>query len=305
VIGKAPADAARARARRTRAGHRADRRHPLDPGYRMRVARNLVRAWRLDAAARLYVRARRAVLPEGDRPADARDRGRRDRPHDALDAQLHGARPGACDRRRRPGRPAGPGRSARPRERAGPHRVGGPRDRDPRGGRGGITTIVDMPLNSLPPTTSVDALRSSRRPRAAGAVDVAFWGGACRTTRTTSRRCAAGVCGFKAFHDRLGRAGVPPLSRDQLPAALATCAALGATLIVHAEAEGRSPPRRRTSGARTRAGSLRARRRPRSRRSRCWSTLAEGVPGARVHVVHLSAAERCRSSPGAARTGCR
>src|SRR5215469_16452565 len=44
---------------------------------------------------------------------------------------------------------------------------------------GGITTICDMPLNSSPVTTSVEALRE-KLAAAAGqcAVDVAFWGGA-------------------------------------------------------------------------------------------------------------------------------
>src|ERR1700722_16394518 len=44
---------------------------------------------------------------------------------------------------------------------------------------GGGTTICDMPLNSLPPTTSVAAL-TEKRAGAAGEcwVDVAFWGGA-------------------------------------------------------------------------------------------------------------------------------
>src|SRR5438874_3755030 len=43
---------------------------------------------------------------------------------------------------------------------------------------GGVTTIVDMPLNSVPPTTTVAALEAKRTAaRAAGHVDIAFWGG--------------------------------------------------------------------------------------------------------------------------------
>src|ERR1700733_13237427 len=43
---------------------------------------------------------------------------------------------------------------------------------------GGVTTICDMPLNSVPVTVSVEALRE-KAAAAAGqcAVDVAFWGG--------------------------------------------------------------------------------------------------------------------------------
>ena len=43
---------------------------------------------------------------------------------------------------------------------------------------GGVTTLVDMPLNSIPPTTTVEALEAKRARRAGDAhVDVAFWGG--------------------------------------------------------------------------------------------------------------------------------
>src|ERR1700750_578436 len=44
---------------------------------------------------------------------------------------------------------------------------------------GGVTTIVDMPLNSIPPTTDVGAL-TPKQAAAAGqlSIDVAFWGGA-------------------------------------------------------------------------------------------------------------------------------
>ena len=45
--------------------------------------------------------------------------------------------------------------------------------------RGGTTTIVDMPLNSIPPTTTTEALEIKRAAAAASAyVDIGFWGGA-------------------------------------------------------------------------------------------------------------------------------
>src|ERR687898_527313 len=44
---------------------------------------------------------------------------------------------------------------------------------------GGVTTIVDMPLNSLPPTTTAEALAIKRAAASPSAfVDVGFWGGA-------------------------------------------------------------------------------------------------------------------------------
>ena len=43
---------------------------------------------------------------------------------------------------------------------------------------GGVTTVVDMPLNSIPPTTSVDNLEIKRHAaRSQCWTDVAFWGG--------------------------------------------------------------------------------------------------------------------------------
>ncbi|MEU0059827.1 amidohydrolase family protein, partial [Streptomyces sp. NPDC006334] len=66
---------------------------------------------------------------------------------------------------------------------------------------GGITTLVDMPLNSLPPTTTVDHLRTKQRTAADKAhVDVGFWGGALPGNVEDLRPLHdAGVFGFKAF----------------------------------------------------------------------------------------------------------
>ena len=67
--------------------------------------------------------------------------------------------------------------------------------------RGGITTLVDMPLNSLPPTTDVAAL-TVKRETAAGQcyVDVGFWAGAVPGNRDELADVhTAGVLGFKCF----------------------------------------------------------------------------------------------------------
>src|SRR6187399_698643 len=67
--------------------------------------------------------------------------------------------------------------------------------------RGGVTTLVDMPLNSVPPTTTVDHLRTKQR-AAAGrlAVDVGFWGGAVPGNLADLEPLwEAGVLGFKCF----------------------------------------------------------------------------------------------------------
>ena len=66
---------------------------------------------------------------------------------------------------------------------------------------GGVTTIVDMPLNSIPATTSVEALDTKRRAAAGEChVDVAFWGGVVPgNVDQLEPLAAAGVLGFKCF----------------------------------------------------------------------------------------------------------
>lgn len=102
---------------------------------------------------------------------------------------------------------------------------------------GGVTTVLDMPLNSVPATTSVDAL-AVKQAAAAGqcAVDVGFWAGAVPDSLGhLAELHEAGVFGFKCF---LLDSGVPeflPLSPVQLRAAMTEIAAFDGLLIVHAE----------------------------------------------------------------------
>src|ERR1019366_1154748 len=102
---------------------------------------------------------------------------------------------------------------------------------------GGVTTIVDMPLNSIPPTVSVPALRA-KQAAAAGqlAVDVAFWGGAVPGNVADLRPLhEAGVVGFNCFLLPSGVDDSPPLDPAELGAAMAEIASFGGLLIAHAE----------------------------------------------------------------------
>ncbi|MET0735556.1 MAG: amidohydrolase family protein, partial [Microbacterium sp.] len=102
---------------------------------------------------------------------------------------------------------------------------------------GGVTTVVDMPLNSLPPTTTADALEIKRTAAAASAfIDVGFWGGAVpENLGALAPVHEAGVFGFKCFLSPSGVDEFPHLDRAQLLAAAEEVAALGSRLIVHAE----------------------------------------------------------------------
>jgi allantoinase len=102
---------------------------------------------------------------------------------------------------------------------------------------GGVTTVVDMPLNSIPPTTTVEALHAKRQ-AAEGqvAVDVAFWGGAVPGNLAQLRPLhEAGVVGFKCFLLDSGVPEFPPLDDAGLRAALTELAGLDALLVAHAE----------------------------------------------------------------------
>ncbi|ASU86336.1 allantoinase AllB [Nocardiopsis gilva YIM 90087] len=107
---------------------------------------------------------------------------------------------------------------------------------------GGVTTIVDMPLNSVPPTTTVDGLHVKRAvARDQVAVDVGFWGGAVpeNTGPETAAELRAlheeGVYGFKSFLSPSGVDEFGHLSPEEFRAAVAAIGAFGGMIIVHAE----------------------------------------------------------------------
>jgi allantoinase len=102
---------------------------------------------------------------------------------------------------------------------------------------GGYTTLVDMPLNSLPETTTVEALET-KRAAAAGQcmVDWAAWGGAVADNQDDLEPlAAAGVRGFKCFLIYPGCDGFTMIDLKQLKQALPHIAKTGLPLLVHAE----------------------------------------------------------------------
>ena len=154
---------------------------------------------------------------------------------------------------------------------------------------GGVTTIVDMPLNSIPPTTSVAALDEKYSAAATQAyVDVAFWGGAVPgNTVDLEPLDRAGTVGFKAF---LTDSGVPEfghLDEAGLRAALAETARLGSLLALHAE-DAASLAAAPAAHGRGYAGYLVSRPGEAERRAveRVVSALRD--TGGRAHIVHLS-----------------
>ncbi|GAA4845290.1 allantoinase AllB [Luteimicrobium xylanilyticum] len=156
---------------------------------------------------------------------------------------------------------------------------------------GGVTTIVDMPLNSIPPTVSPEALDVKRAAAAgAAAVDVGFWGGAIPSSLGSLRALHdAGVFGFKCFLAPSGVDEFPHLDRTQLDAALDELAEFDGLLIVHAEDPDELP--HGYGGGRGYAGYLASR--PDGAEVAAVEHVVEGVrrTGGRAHVLHVSSAE--------------
>ncbi|NRN69321.1 Allantoinase AllB [Kibdelosporangium sp. 4NS15] len=153
---------------------------------------------------------------------------------------------------------------------------------------GGVTTLLDMPLNSLPPTVDVEALDVKRK-TAEGRlhVDVGFWGGAVPGNVKQLRPMhEAGVFGFKSFLLHSGVDEFGHLSFEEFEAALSEMNRFNGLMIVHAEDEHSIT----SAGGRKYADFLA------SRPERAENTAISRViglarrTGARVHILHLSSA---------------
>jgi len=159
---------------------------------------------------------------------------------------------------------------------------------------GGVTTILDMPLNSIPATTTPEAL-AQKRDAAEGRihVDVGFWGGAVPgNLGDLGDLHRAGVFGFKAFMCPSGVTEFPPLDLDQLREAMTEIAAFDGLLIVHAELpEPIGAAAERLAGADPFAYSTYlASRPPESEERAVVAVIAASLAsGCRTHVLHLSA----------------
>jgi allantoinase len=153
---------------------------------------------------------------------------------------------------------------------------------------GGVTTIVDMPLNSVPPTVDVRSLDLKRAAASRQSyVDVGFWGGAVPGNRAELVPLyEAGVFGFKCFLVDSGVPEFPPLDADGLAAALRTVAAVDGLLNVHAE-----DPTQVTAMAGGRYADFLVSRPPVAENAAIATVIeAARQSGARVHILHLSSA---------------
>ncbi|MEU7067912.1 allantoinase AllB [Streptomyces sp. NPDC046161] len=157
---------------------------------------------------------------------------------------------------------------------------------------GGITTILDMPLNSLPPTTTVENLRVKQDvARSKAHVDVGFWGGALPDNVKDLRPLHdAGVYGFKCFLSPSGVEEFPQLDQEQLATSLAEITGFGGLMIVHAEDPHHLESAPQTPGPKY-ADFLASR--PRDAENTAIENLIAQARrlNARVHVLHLSSSD--------------
>src|ERR1043165_7308926 len=98
---------------------------------------------------------------------------------------------------------------------------------------GGVTTLIDMPLNSIPPTTTLAGFKEKlETAKDDCSVDVGFWGGVVPgNTGELARMFAAGVVGFKCFLVPAGVDEFPDVTERDLREALPGLARLGAVLV--------------------------------------------------------------------------
>ncbi len=105
---------------------------------------------------------------------------------------------------------------------------------------GGVTTLVDMPLNCVPETINVDALGAKRRAAEGKTwVDWAAWGGVVRDNADALQPMVrAGVPGFKCFLIHSGIDGFAWVDEAELRAALGKLRGTSRPLLAHAELAG-------------------------------------------------------------------
>ena len=246
------------------------------------------------AAADLIVRGKRVVTPEGEREAAIQVRGGVVAAISGFadivpGATLHEAgdfvvMPGLVDTHvhiNEPGRTDWEGFSSATRAAA----------------AGGVTTLIEMPLNSIPATTSAAALRE-KLAAAAGKLweDAGFWGGVVPGNFAELQPLwDAGVFGFKCFLVPSGVGEFAHVTETDLRLALPKLAALGAPLLAHAELpepiEKAVASLAQSASPRKYATWLAAR--PPEAENEAVALLLRlgGEFGARIHIVHVSSAD--------------
>jgi allantoinase len=242
----------------------------------------------------LIVRGRRVITPEGQRPASIHihdgviaavcsidDVPSGSRVHDAGDSVVM---PGLVDTHvhiNEPGRTEWEGFATATQAAA----------------AGGLTTLIEMPLNSIPATTTTAAFREKLAATANKLwVDTGFWGGVVPGNVPELRGLwDAGAFGFKCFLVPSGVDEFAPVTEPDLRAALPVLASLGAPLLAHAELPGpiEAALAKQAADASPRRHGIWLASRPRAAENEAIALLLHLSHEfhARVHIVHLSSSD--------------
>lgn len=161
---------------------------------------------------------------------------------------------------------------------------------------GGVTTLVEMPLNAVPPTTTVVGLAAKiAATHGRLHVDVGLWGGVVPDNlEELEPLWAAGVLGFKCFLCPSGVDEFPHVAEADLRAAMLVLRSLGAPLLAHAELpEPLARAALAVAGLDARSYAVYLASRPRQAEREAIELLIRlcRETGARIHVVHLSDAD--------------
>jgi allantoinase len=162
---------------------------------------------------------------------------------------------------------------------------------------GGITTLIEMPLNSIPATTDIAAFRT-KLAAASGklSVDTGFWGGVVPgNTQDLSALWEAGCFGFKCFLIESGVKEFANVGESDLREALPVLAKVGAPLLAHAELSGpiEDAAKRRAPTALRSSYQTWLESRPRAAENDAIDLLLRlgSEFGAQIHIVHLSSGD--------------
>ena len=173
---------------------------------------------------------------------------------------------------------------------------------------GGVTTIVDMPLNSIPPTTTTKGFAEKlAAARGQCSVDVAFWGGVIPgNTPQLEPLLSAGVRGFKCFLVHSGVDEFPNVTEADLLEAMPELARLDSVLLVHAELpDAIDAAAEKLAGASGRDYQTFLNSRPRTAENEAVELMIRlcRETGARVHIVHHSSSDVLPELKAARREG--
>ncbi|KAH8115738.1 allantoinase [Phellopilus nigrolimitatus] len=160
---------------------------------------------------------------------------------------------------------------------------------------GGVTTVVDMPLNSIPPTTTKENLGTKRKAAQGQCwTDVAFWGGLIPGNEYELKSMSKdGVKGFKCFLIESGVEEFPCVTKDDVEKAMQELKDTPSVLLFHAELESEHAHAKAKPGADPKLYSTFLDSRPQELESDAIDMvigLMKKYPSLRCHIVHLSAA---------------